>query len=78
MENNINQEKHQPDYGSRNQKKKSLLDFFKLGEVGAYFFRSKDSGRPSNINIKLMHGINKFSIIFFLAGMLYFIFKKLL
>jgi hypothetical protein len=49
-------------------------EFFSLGEVGGYFFRKKDPSRPSNINIKMMHGINKISIIIFLLGLLYLIF----
>lgn len=59
-----------------NKKKKSgLKDFFSLGEVGGYFFRKKDPTRPNNINIRMMHGVNKISIIVFLAGVLYLIFK---
>lgn len=46
-----------------------------MGEVGGYFFRKKDPNRPSNINIRMMHGVNKISIIIFLAGVLYLIFK---
>lgn len=53
----------------------SWKDFFGLGEVGGYFFRKKDPSRPSNINIRMMHGINKISIVIFLAGVLYLIFK---
>ena len=49
-------------------------EFFSLGEVGGYFFRKKDPSRPTNINIKMMHGINKLSIIIFLLGLLYLIF----
>lgn len=59
-----------------NKKKKSgLKDFFSLGEVGGYFFRKKDPTRPNNINIRMMHGVNKISIVVFLAGVLYLIFK---
>ena len=58
--------------------KKSWKDFFKLGEVGGYFFRKKDPSRPSNINIKMMHGINKISIIIFLLGVIFLILKRLL
>jgi len=50
--------------------------FFALGEVGAYFFRKKDPSRPSNINIRMMHGINKISIIVFLLGVLFIILKR--
>ncbi len=60
------------------RKKLSLREFFSMGEVGEYFFRKKDPNRPSNINIKMMHGINKFSILIFLIGVLYLIYKLVL
>jgi hypothetical protein len=59
------------------QKKSSLRKFFSMGEVGAYFFRKKDPSRPSNINIKMMHGINKISIIIFLLGIIFIIVRRL-
>jgi len=55
----------------------SLKEFFSLGEVGGYFFRKNDPNRPSNINIKMMHGINKLSIAIFLAAVVYMIVKRL-
>jgi hypothetical protein len=60
------------------QQRKGLKEFFTLGEVGRYFFRRKDPTRPININIRMMHGINKISIIVFLLGLLYIILKKFL
>ena len=60
------------------RKKKGIKEFFTLGEVGGYFFRRKDGSRPSNINIKMMHGINKISIIIFLLGVLFIIIKRFL
>jgi len=60
------------------KKKLSLKEFFSMGEVGGYFFRKKDPNRPSNINIKMMHGVNKISIIIFLLGVIYIIIKRLL
>lgn len=60
------------------RKKISIKEFFKLGEVGGYFFRGKDPNRPSNINIKMMHGVNKISIVIFLLGVLYIILRRLL
>ncbi len=57
------------------QKRNKAQDYFQLGEVFGYFFRKKDSSRKTNINIRMMHGINKFSIIIFLLGMLYLISK---
>jgi hypothetical protein len=59
-----------------NKKKHSWKNFFTLGEVGEYFFRRKDPNRPSNINIKMMHGINKISIIIFLLGVIFIIIKR--
>lgn len=58
------------------KKKLSIREFFTLGEVGGYFFRKKDPSRPSNINIKMMHRINKISIAIFLIGVLYLILKR--
>ena len=58
-----------------NKKKGGFKEFFSLGEVGGYFFRGKDPNRPNNINIRMMHGVNKISIVVFLAGVLYIIFK---
>lgn len=61
-----------------NNKKESWRDYFALGEVWGYFFRKKDPNRPSNFNLRMMHGINKISILMFLAGMLYIIFTRVL
>lgn len=60
-----------------NKDKNSLKEYFQLGEVFGYFFRKKDPSRPSNFNIRMMHGINKISIIIFLLGILFIIFKKI-
>jgi hypothetical protein len=60
------------------KKKMSFRDFFSLGEVGGYFFRKKDPSRPNNINIRMMHGVNKISIVVFLLGVLYLIWKLVL
>ncbi|HTF16510.1 MAG TPA: DUF6728 family protein [Chryseolinea sp.] len=55
-----------------------VKEFFTLGEVGRYFFRKKDASRPSNINLKMMHGVNKISIIIFLLGVLFILIKRFL
>ncbi|MEQ9287453.1 MAG: hypothetical protein RIG77_11120 [Cyclobacteriaceae bacterium] len=55
----------------------SIKDYFSIGEVFTYFFRKKDPNRKSNINLRMMHGVNKFSIIVFLLGMSFFIIKKI-
>lgn len=61
-----------------NSEKKRIKQFFSLGEVGGYFFRKKDPSRYSDVNIRMMHGINKISIIVFLLGIIYLILKKIL
>lgn len=58
--------------------KQGVKHFFSLGEVGGYFFRKKDPSRPSDINIRMMHGINKISIIVFLLGVIFIILKRFL
>ena len=63
---------------SEPKKKLSFKEFFSMGEVGNYFFRKKDANRPTNINIKMMHGVNRLAIIIFLLGMIYFIIKRFL
>jgi len=62
---------------SEAREKNTLRDYFQLGEVWGYFFRKKDPNRPSNVNIKMMHGINKISILIFLAGVIYMVVKHL-
>ena len=56
-------------------RKSDTREYFKFGEVFGYFFRKKDPTRKTNFNLKMMHGINKISIIIFLAGMIYLISK---
>lgn len=60
------------------KKKLTLKDFFSLGEVGNYFFRRKNPDRPTNINLKMMHGVNRLAIIMFLAAVIYFVVKRFL
>jgi len=50
--------------------------YFKVGEVFGYFFRKKDPNRKTNFNLRMMHGINKISILIFLAGLIYLILKN--
>ncbi len=46
-----------------------ILDYLKIGPVFAYFlrvFRKPDPSHPTNVNLRMMHGINRISIIMFL------------
>ncbi len=65
-------------HAERSNKSGGWKQFLALGEVGGYFFRKKDPSRPTNVNIKMMHGINKISIIVFLLGVIYILIKHLL
>jgi hypothetical protein len=46
-----------------------LLEILKIGPVFSYFlrvFRKPDPNHPTNINLRMMHGINRISIVMFL------------
>ncbi|GAA4298326.1 hypothetical protein GCM10023183_06560 [Nibribacter koreensis] len=51
---------------------KGLFDF---SEVATYFFRKKDPNRKTNFNLRTMHTINKVSMLMFLVGFIYLVFK---
>ena len=46
--------------------KRDVGYYFNFKEVLTYFFRKKDPSRPTNTSLKMMHGVNKISIIMFL------------
>ncbi|WP_247235181.1 DUF6728 family protein [Telluribacter sp. SYSU D00476] len=46
-----------------------MKSYFQLGDVFKYFFRvfrKPDPNAPTSFNLKMMHGINRISIIMFL------------
>jgi len=53
----------------------NLKKYFDLGPVFGYFFRKKDASRVSNINLKMMHGVNKLSMLIFLVCVLVMIYR---
>lgn len=54
----------------KNEKVKlTAKEVFDFGPVLGYFFRKKDPNRPANFNLKVMHGINKISIVMFLIAL---------
>ena len=59
-------------------KKNKLSYFFDFSEVANYFFRKKDPKRKTNFSLKAMHTVNKISIIMFLLGILFIIFRRLI
>ena len=59
-------------------KKKKLSYYFDFSEVANYFFRKKDPKRKTNFSLKAMHTVNKISIIVFLLGVIFIIFRRLI
>ena len=43
-----------------------VKEYFNFSELFGYYFRKKDPNRPANFNLKMMHGVNKISMIMFL------------
>ena len=58
------------------REKNSLKDYFALGEVFGYFFRKKDPNRKSTFNLRVMHGINKISIVIFLLAIIFLVLRR--
>ncbi|MEX2591503.1 MAG: DUF6728 family protein [Anditalea sp.] len=58
-----------------------LKEFFQMGAVGNYFFRvfsKSDPNQKTNFNLRMMHGINKISILIFLAAMILWVIRRLM
>jgi len=55
-----------------------IKEYFKLGEVWGYYFRKKDPNRPTSFNLKMMHGINKISMLMFLICVIVIIVRRIL
>ncbi|WP_268035959.1 DUF6728 family protein [Algoriphagus sp. PAP.12] len=56
-----------------------VKEFFKLGEVGNYFirvFQKPDPSKPTSFNLRMMHGINKISIVIFLLALIIWTIKR--
>ena len=51
----------------------TLKDYFALGELFSYFvrvFRKPAPGHRPNVNLRMMHGINRISIIMFAVALM--------
>lgn len=60
----------QKDQTGEQEDKRTAAHYFNFSEVLGYFFRKKDPNRKTNINLKMMHGINKISILMFLFAVI--------
>ncbi|WP_057939919.1 DUF6728 family protein [Algoriphagus resistens] len=53
--------------------------FFNMGDFGNYLvrvFQKPDPNQKSNYNLRMMHGINKISIVVFLLALIFWIVKR--
>lgn len=56
-----------------------VKEFFSLGEFGNYFvrvFQKPDPNQKTNVNLRMMHGINKISIVVFLLAVIFWTIKR--
>jgi len=49
--------------------KLTVKEAFDFGPLVGYFFRKKDPNRPTSFNLRMMHGVNKISILMFLVAL---------
>ena len=61
----------------KQEEKGSLRGYFDFGEVFGYFFRKKDPNNKPSFSLRMMHGINKFSIIIFILAFIVWLIKRL-
>lgn len=60
------------------EKQEKNKAYFQLEALWGYFLRKKEQQKPTNINLKMMHSINKIAIITFVGGCICFLLKKLI
>ena len=55
-----------------------MKKYFQLGDVFGYFilvFKKPDPNAPNSFNLRMMHGINRISIVMFVICMIVMIFR---
>ncbi|MFN8415293.1 MAG: DUF6728 family protein [Cytophagaceae bacterium] len=53
-------------------------EYFKVGEVFTYYFRKADPNNKPSTNLRIMHGINKLSILMFLVAVVVLLYRAFL
>jgi hypothetical protein len=64
----------------KKMKENKFIHFFKFGEVFRYFirvFQKPKPGTPHNFNLRMMHGINRISIVMFLIAVIVILIRRL-
>jgi hypothetical protein len=57
--------------------KYTIKEFFDFKDLAEYFFRKKRNRRNSDFSLRIMHGINKISIIIFLIAIIILIIRNI-
>ena len=52
-------------------------EYFGFKAVFTYFFRKPGANKTKNINLKMMHGINKISALLFLVAFIIWLIRRL-
>lgn len=60
----------------KGREKNTIKEYFRLGDVARYYFRKKDPNKKVDVNTRMMHGINKITIVIFLAAVIYLIIRN--
>ncbi len=58
-----------------------MKNYFQLGEVFHYFirvFKKPQPGQPNSFNLRMMHGINRISIVMFLIAVVVMIVRAIM
>lgn len=53
-------------------------EYFKVSEVFTYYFRKRDPNQKESTNLRIMHGINKLSILMFLVAVVVMLYRAFL
>ena len=63
---------------TRKEENKESHNYFDFSEVFKYYFRKKDPNDKPNLNLRMMHGINKISILLFLMALIVWTVRRLM
>jgi hypothetical protein len=58
-----------------------MKEYFRFGAMGTYvkrIFGKKDPNAPNSFNLRMMHGINRISIILFLVAVIVLVVRRLM
>lgn len=58
-----------------------MKNYFQVGEVLQYFvrvFKKPQPGQPNSVNLRMMHGINRISIVMFVIALVVMIVRAII